>query len=55
VSRIPFVKNGVGRYFERELVQTVNPEEAVALGAGLRAAQCVSHPVEGIASIATSE
>jgi len=55
VSRIPFVKNGVSRYFERELVQTVNPEEAVALGAGLRAAQCVNHPVEGIAPIATSE
>jgi molecular chaperone DnaK len=55
VSRIPFVRSGVRRFFERELPQIVNPEEAVALGAGLRAAQCVNHPVEGIAPIPTSE
>lgn len=50
VSRIPFVAEGVGRFFDREIQQLVNPDEAVALGAGLRAAQKVSHPVVGVAA-----
>jgi molecular chaperone DnaK len=49
VSRIPFVREGLGAFFEREVQAVVNPEEAIALGAGLRAAQAVEHPVRGIA------
>jgi molecular chaperone DnaK len=49
VSRIPFVREGLGQYFEREVAAVVNPEEAIALGAGLRAAQAVDHPVRGVA------
>jgi molecular chaperone DnaK (HSP70) len=50
VSRIPFIHNGVSRFFEREVVSRVNPEEAVALGTGLRAAQRVGFPVCGTVS-----
>jgi actin-like ATPase involved in cell morphogenesis/Tfp pilus assembly protein PilZ len=49
VSRIPFVRQGLGAYFEREITAVVNPEEAIALGAGLRAAQALEHPVRGVA------
>ncbi len=49
VSRIPYVREGLGRLFEREVTTVVNPEEAIALGAGLRAAQAVEYPVRGVA------
>jgi molecular chaperone DnaK len=50
VSSIPMVREAVSQLFQREIKQTVNPEQAVALGAGLRAAQCVNHPVLGVAA-----
>jgi molecular chaperone DnaK len=49
ISRIPFVREGLGRFFDREVSLLVNPEEAIALGAGLRAAQAVEHEVRGVA------
>jgi molecular chaperone DnaK (HSP70) len=48
ISRIPFVRQGVSQFFDRELVQVVHPEEAVALGAGLCAAQRINHEVRGV-------
>jgi actin-like ATPase involved in cell morphogenesis/Tfp pilus assembly protein PilZ len=49
VSRIPYVQAGLAGFFEREITQVVNPEEAIAHGAGLRAAQALEHPVRGVA------
>jgi molecular chaperone DnaK len=49
VSRVPFVREGLSAFFEREITAVVNPEEAIALGAGLRAAQAVEYPVRGVA------
>ncbi len=49
VSRIPFIREGVGKFFGREIIALVNPDEAVALGAGLLAARKVGHPVRGVA------
>lgn len=44
VSHIPFVRKGLEKHFEREITAVVNPEAAIALGAGLRAASLVHHP-----------
>jgi molecular chaperone DnaK (HSP70) len=49
VSRMPFVRDALSRYFQREVTQLVNPDEAIALGAGLKAAQAVGHLVHGVA------
>ncbi len=49
VSHIPFVRDGVSKFFGREIQALVNPDEAVALGAGLLAARRVGHGVRGIA------
>jgi actin-like ATPase involved in cell morphogenesis/Tfp pilus assembly protein PilZ len=49
VSRIPLVRDGLAGYFGREPVPTVNPEEAIALGAGLKGAQVSGHRVQGVA------
>jgi actin-like ATPase involved in cell morphogenesis/Tfp pilus assembly protein PilZ len=49
VSRIPFVREGLGHFFARDVQALVNPEEAIALGAGLRAAQIAGHEVRGVA------
>jgi molecular chaperone DnaK len=38
VTRIPMVRKMVARYFKRDLPSTVNPDEAIALGAALQAA-----------------
>ncbi|MFH0901907.1 MAG: Hsp70 family protein, partial [Pseudomonadota bacterium] len=48
VSRIPFVRDGLSRYFQREIVTLVNPDEAICLGTGLRAAKLVEHKVKGV-------
>jgi len=37
-SRIPFIRQGLERFFGRELPEVVDPEAAVALGAGVHAA-----------------
>ena len=50
ISRIPFVRRGLGLFFGREIVHVVNPDEAVALGAGLWAAELAHHPVVGCAA-----
>jgi hypothetical protein len=50
ISRIPFVRRGLGRFFGREILHVMNPDEAVALGAGLCAAEMVNHPVVGCAA-----
>lgn len=50
ISRIPFVRAGLSRFFKRELGDTVNPDQAICAGAGLRAAQLIGHPIKGIAS-----
>ena len=47
ISRIPFIQEGVARFFGREIQTTVDPDQAVALGAGLRAAQLAQHEVRG--------
>ena len=52
ISRIPFVRRGLGRFFGREILHVLNPDEAVALGAGLCAAELVQHPVVGCAASA---
>jgi len=52
ISRIPFVRRGLGLFFGREIVHVVNPDEAVALGAGLWAAEMAQHPVVGCAASA---
>jgi len=49
ISRIPFVRRGLGRFFGREILHVLNPDEAVALGAGLCAAELAQHPVVGVA------
>jgi hypothetical protein len=50
ISRIPFVRRGLGQFFGREILHVVNPDEAVALGAGLWAAEMAHHPVVGCAA-----
>ena len=49
-SRIPFVRDGVARFFEKEIKTLVNPEDAIALGAGLYAARLAQQPVTGVQS-----
>jgi molecular chaperone DnaK len=49
VGRIPFVREGLARAFGRDVTSVVNPEAAIALGAGLRAATTCQHPVRGVA------
>jgi len=50
ISRIPFVRAGLSRFFKRDLAETVDPDQAICAGAGLRAAQLTGHPIKGIAS-----
>ncbi len=50
ISRIPFVRRALGRFFGREILHVVNPDEAVALGAGLCAAEMAQHAVVGCAA-----
>ncbi len=47
ISRVPFVRRGLGQFFGREILHVVNPDEAVALGAGLWAAELAQHAVVG--------
>jgi molecular chaperone DnaK (HSP70) len=54
ISRIPFVRRALGRFFGREILHVVNPDEAVALGAGLCAAEMAQHAVVGCAVGATA-
>jgi molecular chaperone DnaK len=37
-SRIPLIRRGLERFFDREIAEVVDPEAAVALGAGIHAA-----------------
>ena len=37
------MRNGLSRYFEREDTYVVNPDEAICLGAGVRAARLTDH------------
>jgi molecular chaperone DnaK len=48
VAHMPFVRDGLSRFFGRQLTALVNPDEAICLGAGLRAAQLSKHPVLGV-------
>jgi len=48
MSRVPLVRDTVSRFFGREPLSVVSPDEAVALGAGIRAAQRVHHAVRGV-------
>jgi molecular chaperone DnaK len=48
VSRIPFVQQGLSNFFDRFVAAVVNPEEAIALGAGLHAARLSGHGVTGV-------
>ncbi len=50
-SRIPFVRDGVARLFDKEVKTLVNPEDAIALGNGLFAARLAEHIVTGAQSI----
>ena len=50
-SRIPFVREGVARLFDKEVKTLVNPEDAIALGAGLFAARLAEHVVTGAHSL----
>jgi len=51
VSYIPFVREGLGAFFGRAIRSTVSPDEAICLGAGIRAAQLAQRPVTGIGRI----
>jgi len=42
-ARIPFVRDGLARFFEREITELVHPQQAVALGAGVEAARLCGH------------
>jgi molecular chaperone DnaK len=53
ITRIPFVRNQLARFFERPMSETVSPDDAVALGAGVYAARLVGHPVRQVHSWAT--
>ena len=44
------MRRGLGQPFGREIVHVVNPDEAVALGAGLWAAEMAENPVVGCAA-----
>ena len=50
-SRIPFVRDGVARLFDKEIKTLVNPEDAIALGNGLFAARLAEHAVTGAHSM----
>jgi len=45
-SHIPFIRDGLAQLFARPITATVNPEEAVALGAALHAAKRCGHPAK---------
>src|SRR5262249_21566414 len=45
ISHIPFVRDGLARFFEREIKTIVDPQEAVCVGAGLFAARLEDHPL----------
>jgi Tfp pilus assembly protein PilZ len=50
VSRIPFVRKGLSQFFEREITSVVNPEEAIAMGAAIRAGRLVGHTFSAASS-----
>ncbi|MGC4120086.1 MAG: Hsp70 family protein [Myxococcales bacterium] len=50
ITRLPFVREAVARAFGRPIPTVVHPDEAVGLGAGLRAAQIAGHHVAGVGS-----
>ena len=54
VSHIPFVRAGINRLFKRIIPTTVDPDEAICAGAGLRAAQLAHHPVAGLGRLPLS-
>ena len=49
-SRIPFIREGLAKFFDKEIKPLVNPEDAIALGAGLYAARRAKHAVSGVVS-----
>ncbi len=51
VSYMPFVREGLGTFFGRSIRSTVSPDEAICLGAGIRAAQLSQRPVTGIGRV----
>ena len=50
-SRIPFIRDGVAKLFDKEVKTLVNPEDAIALGNGLFAARIAEHVVTGAHSL----
>jgi len=50
VCHTPFVLEGLGGYFQREIKLVVNPDDAICFGAGLVAAKLDKHSVTGIAT-----
>jgi molecular chaperone DnaK len=51
VSRIPFVRRALEQVFERPIEPVVSPEEAIAIGAGVRAAKLANHPLAATAFV----
>ncbi|MBN2359439.1 MAG: Hsp70 family protein, partial [Deltaproteobacteria bacterium] len=49
-TRIPFVRQGLTSFFGKPATHVLNPEEAVALGAGLHAARLCGHSARRVAS-----
>ena len=50
-SRIPFIRAGLNQFFDRPVAGSLNPEEAVALGAGLHAARKSGHSATRAAAV----
>lgn len=51
VSRMPFVRRRLSEYFKRDIEALVNPDEAIGLGAGFRAAQLSRFAVTGVGKL----
>jgi molecular chaperone DnaK len=51
VSHIPFVRRAVSKLFGRPVELLVDPDRAICLGAGLRAAQLCKKPVRGAGGV----
>jgi molecular chaperone DnaK (HSP70) len=52
ITALPFVRDAVARAFGRPISTDIHPDEAVALGAGLRAAMLAGHSVVGTGRVA---
>jgi len=50
-TRIPFIRRGLERFFDRKISDQVNVDDAVGLGAGVYAAEAAGHPVRGAKSV----